>query len=64
MATLYQKVKKALSDVAPITYPRLADELGADEDAVRLALVELKRRGKAQIEESRANQKSELWFPR
>lgn len=46
--TFYQKVKAALKEHGgPITYPRLAEEMDADEEAVRLTLVELKRRGKA-----------------
>lgn len=50
MATLYQKVKKALGEKGPITYPNLADSMGADEEAVRQALFELRRRGKAKYE--------------
>ena len=63
MATLYQKVKKALGEEGPVTYPRLAEQLEADEDAVRLALVELRKRGKARVEERRSNMKGELWAP-
>jgi predicted ArsR family transcriptional regulator len=62
MATLYQKVKKALSEVGPTTFPILADHLGADEDAVRLALYELRKRGKARIEQRRAHEESEFWI--
>jgi predicted ArsR family transcriptional regulator len=61
VATLYQMVKTTLKAMAPVTYPRLAEQLEADEDAVRLALVELKKRGKARIEVRRSNKKGELW---
>lgn len=62
--TLYQKVKKALPAAAPVTYPRLADQLCADEDAVHRALIDLLKRGKAQRVDTRANPKAELWAPR
>lgn len=44
--TFYQKVKKALGLHGPITYTRLADEMGWDVEATRRTIVELCRRGK------------------
>lgn len=44
--TFYQKVKKALAAHGPISYARLAEEMGWDIEATRLTIVELSRRGK------------------
>lgn len=51
--TFYQKVKQALGLYAPITFANLADEMGADSEAVRITLHELKRRGKATSDPNR-----------
>lgn len=62
MPTLYQKVKKRLIAEGTITYPHLAHLLGADEDAVRQALCELLRRGKATVTGDRVvHDKTCLW---
>lgn len=62
--TFYQKVKAALKEHGgPITYPRLAEEMGADEEAVRLTLVELKRRGKAKASGGKVLAELEEWRP-
>lgn len=63
MATLYQKVKKTLGAMAPATFPQIAAQLGADEDAVRQALDDLKRRGKARVDERRSDIRGEMWRP-
>jgi hypothetical protein len=60
--TFYQRVKKQLVAEGPITYPNLADFMGADEDAVRQALCELHRRGKATVMGDRiVHSKTCLW---
>jgi len=58
--TLYQKVKTALEENGPITFGNLARRIQADEDSVRLMLIELKRRGKATCERDRIP-KARLW---
>ena len=60
--TFYQKVKKALRIKGPTTYPNLADHMGADEEAVRLQLRELLKRGKATRHPAGVRyERSELW---
>lgn len=59
--TFYQKVKKALAEHGPITYARLAEEMGADVEAVRLQLGELRRRGKAVAEGNYMVQEGLMW---
>lgn len=58
--TTYQKVKRALAMHGPITYPRLALLMPADQDAVYRALAELRRRGKARCERNRVPE-AQLW---
>ncbi len=58
--TLYQKVKAGLIAHGPITFANLADKIQRDQDSVRMALIELRRRGKATHEKNRVPE-ARLW---
>ena len=60
--TFYQQVKQALGLHAPTTFANLADAMGADSEAVRLTLHELRRRGKA-ISDPNGPEEARIWNP-